>query len=937
MTDAITLLQAAPGFFTAKTFTPSGVRQYSAGTLFVATEVEVDSLLDIAEIVTEASDPELGMLVIRGVLRPGIEQPVLRRSSGPDACFTDRPHYWIMIDLDKVAVDGSNVVLYPEDSIRAAIELYLPEYFRTAACFWQLSSSAGLKNDGTVSVHLWFWLNRPLSSDEATDWARSCAPDVDEVVFRTVQPHFIATPRFEGVSDPLERRFGWLEGTPAVDFPRDWESPERRQRASWRAADGELSAGRTYEDRMSELGDHEGGGGFHSVILGGIWAYLARGGSDLQWLKTDIRRRIGLAHAGPDREADLERYASDRYLDDSIAGAQRKLDSRQLRKFTRDAVQQYGKSLKRKSDDRVAEVGIALVRMCNGEPFAEPGDEAHISTRVVAALADRYPDHDPLSLPPLLAPSAQIMKLSIEPLVIMLRSEQAERRRKRLRHEEQRAERIREAFQNGRDYGYTDDELEALGPRPFWIVQYGRSFYLLFNGSYRGPYTPEDVLQAVVRELAPAWRRVELYRRNLRTGELIQKTAGELVREYGTVADQVVVDLSAQVTTYDESTRTIIEASCRLIVRTPRYHEEIAVWLRLLSVTEELHEKLLTWLARCTYLDRISPALFVTGPTGIGKSLFGEALSTLYTDTGPTPLEHVFGDFNDQLARCPICFADEKLPEDHRGISKNAELRLHIQQRTRLYKRKFFPNAKMRGATRTVVVANNEDVLATRENLTASDVQAIVGRYLHIDVPINYGQQVVRKYLDELNEKEPGRIRRWIEEGWFAEHVLWLRDNHRWIDRGRYGIEINDERLQRSLLTRTGTPSAVCQWLVGYLLDPKKFDNDGRSDLLVRKKNGNLLVNTQGMIRCWNLYVTNEDCPKTGQLSIALSGLCDDDGKADGRLRYQDHRGRWVKYRVINVDNLIRWALDKGFADEEEIREALLEDTPERRTVATAN
>ncbi len=943
--DRITVLEAEDGFATAKTISLDGARSYSAGENFFVHEVPVSSIRDLSDVLSAIANPSLKMLVIRGELRPEgrfvLDTPgaaVKRRKT----VFQERPRRWICLDFDGVDVgEIIDLALDPERAVRLVIELHLPEYFLSASCHWQLSSRAGLDGPSQlVKLHLWFWLDRAVSDDELAAWAESCAPEVDASLFRCVQVHYVSNPLFVGVVDPISRRFGLLEGSrDEVSIPRDF--PRRSYAPS--APGGAISAtrGQSYEERMARLGDGDGLGGFHDVLRDAIWAYFARGRTNVEWLKADLRRRIAAAPQGPDRLGDVDRYASDIYLDDSIDGARRKLSTESSSYgITRDRLQNFARKLVRRQDDREAEVGDALLRVAKGEAFAAPEELENLLPRMLRALAARFDRADPASLEPLFAPSLQMMpQLPAESLVFRFRGEQQRVRDEADQRSEALRARIREAFQNGRDYPYTRDELESFGPRIArrWIVQKDRSFYIFFAGIYQGPFSIEVVASAAVVLLAPAASAgVQLFRIN-KQGEIAAKSPAELVREYGTYAVEVEVDLNARITTFDEARRTMIEATCPLRPFEPRFHAEIDHWIRLIAVTADNYEKLKTWLARCPLLNLIASALLITGPTGIGKSLLGTALSTLWTTTGPTPLEHAFGEFNEQLARCPLTFADEKLPEDWRGLSKTAELRLHIQQRTRLYKRKFLPTAKMIGATRTLVVANNKDVLATRENLTAADVKAIVGRYLHIDVPMNYGTEVVKKYLEDLNAWEPGRVRRWVDEGWFAEHVLWLRDHHEYKECGRYGIEIEDESLTRSLLTRTGVPSAVCQWLVGYLLEPRRFEQDGRSNKFARRKDGELLVNAQALVRCWDIYVMNERCPTTGQIAIALAGLCKDGGKADGRITLPDDRKRPIKYRVVDIENLIEWAEEKGYADREELVEALKLDTPEKSMVTRLN
>lgn len=71
--------------------------------------------------------------------------------------------------------------------------------------FWQLPGSAGVFDDGHVSAHLYYWLDKPIANDVLKQWAKGCDRRlVDPAVFNAVQPHYTAAPLFgEGCVDPF--------------------------------------------------------------------------------------------------------------------------------------------------------------------------------------------------------------------------------------------------------------------------------------------------------------------------------------------------------------------------------------------------------------------------------------------------------------------------------------------------------------------------------------------------------------------------------------------------------------------------------------------------------------------------------------------------------------------------------------------------------------
>jgi len=591
---------------------------------------------------------------------------------------------------------------------------------------------------------------------------------------------------------------------------------------------------------------------------------------------------------------------------------------------SREALARFSKALGRKRDDKAQEQGALLKKVVDGEPFAEPGARDNTIFRLSLTLADRWPEADAQSLANHFAPSLELMsrqadecptveqvayKIDRAQTAIHEAREQAERA-----HREAMSQRIRDAFGTDRDTPYTDEEIDAFGPLPRWIIQKGKNYYCRVGEAYRGPYTSDEAQNAMLRDLSPATTAgIELFTISAQ-GVRSPKRLDRLVRDYGFIASDVAVGLSAQRAYFDERSRTIVEAPCPLRDIKPRYHPEIDRWLELLA-GDKAH-LLKAWLANVTNLKAPCTALFLTGHKHTGKTLLPEGASRLWTPLGfPTPLEDVLGtNFNDAQLRCPLVFADERLPTDHRGRVLNAELRHYIQARRRPLRRKFLSNADMLGAVRLVISANNEEILATTENLSNHDIGAIVDRYLHIVCRVEAFQ-----YLQTVDSSK------WVEGDMIAEHVLWLRDNFKWEPNGRFLVHGDDAELHSRLISSSGIRSAVLQFCVGYLLDPGPLDSNARGQYWIRVHEGRLAVNTQALVRCWSTYVTNEACPTTGRMSSAIAALATEE-----RLRLNvPGKGR-PNYRVIAPEHLIAWAEMNQYGSREQVEAALAVDTEDR-------
>lgn len=597
-------------------------------------------------------------------------------------------------------------------------------------------------------------------------------------------------------------------------------------------------------------------------------------------------------------------------------------------KLSRESLDNYAKWIaSKRSDPYKSELGRLLRKVVQGEPFAEFGERDTTIFKLSQVLGERFWDYNAVSIAEHFAASLQLMNQGAPDAITVddvaskiVRAQQAKLDEDYQKQQEENL-RIKEAWGNCRQTPYTPDEISSFGPLDYrWVIQYGRSYYFFMNGTYKGPHMTEEMQNVAGIWLAPAKTAGISTRTITAQGQERPKNIGELVQQYGTVASAVTLDYQATKTVYDEARRTLIEAPCPMRPIEPRYHESVAIWLELMSGDQ--HQNLLTWLAASTSLDRPCAALFLTGKKGAGKSLLALGLSRIWTTDGPTTLDECFASFNDAMAKCPIVLADEKLPQDFRGFVKTAELREHIQATSRPFKRKFMPNARLLGATRTIIAANNEDVLQTRENLTVHDLEAIIDRYFHVPV-----DPISAEYLQTINTFEDG----WVSKDVIAEHVMWLVENHPWTPQGRFLIPTDTNGgLMRGLMTRSGVRALICQWLVSYLLDPKTFHLKRlNSNMYVRVRNGQLLVNVRAFLNCWDAYMDKkrEPPPNASILTAGLKGLY----RSSERTRIVNsgpgNTKERVDYRIIDVEHLVQWAAENDFADREQIDEALAIDT----------
>lgn len=219
MTDTMTILTChTPGAQATKAFTVSAdgtvsKKSYGAGVAFVYEERPVSNLQDIHDVLRELqAEPE--KFIIRGKPKENAGSVVRRKVHDDDAAFIPQPRRWVMLDVDKVAYpENMDVAVNPVEVIQW-VKSTLPEPFNTTRCVYKFSSSQNVPSKlgdapkKTISAHLYFWCDKPVSEAEWKRLFKAHGTKIDLAIFNPVQPHFTANPLFDGMPNPLPERIG---------------------------------------------------------------------------------------------------------------------------------------------------------------------------------------------------------------------------------------------------------------------------------------------------------------------------------------------------------------------------------------------------------------------------------------------------------------------------------------------------------------------------------------------------------------------------------------------------------------------------------------------------------------------------------------------------------------------------------------------------------
>ncbi|KQT53550.1 hypothetical protein ASG52_05390 [Methylobacterium sp. Leaf456] len=324
---------------------------------FRAVEHHVLSIYDLASTLDRIGACP-GSCVIRG--KP--LYPELLSVRRLKTLFKNVPRRWVLLDCDGIAYPpGLDWRCDPEAAVRFVVSL-LPAAFHAVTCWWAFSASQGFKEG--LRLRLAFWLDRPVFGDELTLWLAERRPEhdkprrnwqpvspVDPVVFRTVQPIYVARPILgPGVVDPVPRRSGLLVGSrDAVSVPTPIEARYSAMAAKVaKPATGKASAiprevvtapygpeGSGYAYHLDSLGDGPGGAGFHAALLSAAGAWVAAHGPDASTaeVQAEMAAAARAAHRDPAKHSaeDVEqRIAGLPAMFEWVQGEERRRRARQL-------------------------------------------------------------------------------------------------------------------------------------------------------------------------------------------------------------------------------------------------------------------------------------------------------------------------------------------------------------------------------------------------------------------------------------------------------------------------------------------------------------------------------------------------------------------------------------------------------------------------------
>lgn len=572
----------------------------------------------------------------------------------------------------------------------------------------------------------------------------------------------------------------------------------------------------------------------------------------------------------------------------------------------------------------------AFDKILKGESFAPSGSRDAALQRVCSVIAYAAKGKgDPTKLVEILTPSLKVWaeepgaSKSLDEEIAKAVDKIARAQRDWDEKEaDAEAERQKTLDALGRKF-YGKDYKQGSLVREHLIIQFKRSYFVYHfrREHYVGPHIRDELL-TVVRDA--------FFESNFPTtyvnasGDIKQMQPPALMDAYGTVAEHMQGSLVIQHSRYFAEDNTFKFATTPIRELEPRFDPEIDEWLKIVGGPavanpdngETFADFVLNWVAGVSQLSRQCAALALIGPPGTGKSTLGLGLARLWHEAGPTRWELSVGtSFNESLIQCPLIELSEGI-DTPKGTSSAFRALTGTQEL--VINPKGLTPYSVNGCVRILITSNDDnvlgDIMGSRE-LSNAGVNAVAKRLIYIKV-----SDKARAYLDQLKNRNPHTVDRWINDSLIARHALWLRDNRKLSSSSRFLVEGYITPIHQRLVAKRKDSEALLEWITGYMTNPEAFDKVFRTKKrtpFTSIGNDVLLLNGPEIQETWDSY-TNETTEKPSVTKI---------GSLLANLRIGSHKlnrnGIRIRAHKIDTGVVFTFAENNMLGDLDRMKENL--------------
>lgn len=356
-----------------------------------------------------------------------------------------------------------------------------------------------------------------------------------------------------------------------------------------------------------------------------------------------------------------------------------------------------------------------------------------------------------------------------------------------------------------------------------------------------------------------------------------QKNAEQALRSLSTAASRIVYTYLDEKAGYYEDTGSIFVRVCQQDeALVPRRSPEVEGWLKALF-DGPYYDRVLDWLAAAPRLDQPVCALYIHAEPGVGKSLLALSLARLWSrESGYCNYTELTDNFNESLVESPLIWADEKAETSNASAfnskSDSSVFRRMIGNSSFKVNAKFKTPATVEGYPRILITANNPDALGIREDLDASDIEAIKLRIGYVRANKEAEGWLAKRAKELGLDSARQLVDGWKTDGVFAQHILWLQATRRIKHGQRFLVEGWDSPLTEALPTSVGSTGGIVDAIIEAMTTPR-FSHE--QFLSVRWFNNCVYVSNPLLAAEWQDILPGEKLPhNTGRLKAlkSLSG-----------------------------------------------------------------